>query len=120
MTMTLRDLAREHGACRSVTAEDLLLDRHRRAALDRRHRLGDELAVEHVVDRVLLALGMLLRNRRRNIRTGKQLREIEPFAFQWSTPALVSSRSVRPVISVSERKPMEARISRTCSATKKK
>src|SRR5690606_18549748 len=55
MAVALGDLAGEHGAGGAVAVGDAGLDLDRLAALEGRHGLGDQSAVEYVLDLVVLA-----------------------------------------------------------------
>src|SRR5262249_1060941 len=74
MAVALGDLARQHGTGGAVGVVDGGGDAHRRAALERTLRLGDELAVEDPVDHVRLRLALADVNPRRPFRLGEQAR----------------------------------------------
>ena len=77
VAVALGDLARQHRAGGAVDVADRGGDPHRRAAVERRLRLRDQLAVEDVVDLVILRLALVDRHAVRRDRLGEQLREIE-------------------------------------------
>ncbi len=69
MLEPLGDFARQHRAGGAVDVADLALDLdHRLAGLERRHGLLDQLAVENIVDRMVLALRVQMDRVRRRIR----------------------------------------------------
>ena len=63
MAVTLGDLAGEHGAGGAVGVGDRQAQPHRRAALERGLRLRDQLAVDDVVDLVILLFAIVDRDR---------------------------------------------------------
>ena len=77
VAVALGDLAREHGAGGAVDVADRRADAHRRAAVERRLRLRDQLAVEDVVDLVVLRLAPVDADAVRRDRLGEQLGEVE-------------------------------------------
>ena len=74
MAVTLGDLARQHRAGGAVGVLDRRDDAHRRAAIERGLRLRDQLAVENVVDLVILRFAMIDRDAVRRFRLVEQLR----------------------------------------------
>ena len=89
MAVTLGDFARQHGAGAAVGVADLRDDAHRRAAVERGLRFRDQLAVEDVVDLVILLLAMRDRDAVRRFRLVEQLREIEALGLPVRDHALL-------------------------------
>ena len=77
MAVALGDLARQHGAGGAVGVLDRGDDAYRRAAVERRLRLGDQPAIEDVVDLVILLLAVVDRDAGRRLGLVEQAREIE-------------------------------------------
>ena len=77
MTIALGDLAGEHGAGSAVGVVDHGLQPHRCAAVKRHLRFGDQLAVEDILDLVVLLLAMEDRRILLRHRLGEQLGEVE-------------------------------------------
>ena len=75
MTVALGDFAGQHGAGGAVDISDRQSDAHRRAALKRRLRLRDQLAIDDVVDLMILPLAIEYRDARWRVRLGEQLGE---------------------------------------------
>ena len=103
MAVAPGDLARQHGAGGAVGALDREVEPHRRAAIERRLRRRDQLAVEHLVEPVILRLGVIDRDAFGRVRLVEQAREVEPLAFQCSTTARLSSICICPTISSNRR-----------------
>ena len=59
MAVDLGDLARQHRAGGAVGVVDLFFDLHRRAAVERGLRLVDQAAVEHLLQMMVLGLGVI-------------------------------------------------------------
>ena len=59
MPVDLCDLTRQHRAGGAVGVVDLFLDFHRRAAVERGLRLLDQAAVEHLLQMMVLGLGVI-------------------------------------------------------------
>src|SRR5262249_578062 len=70
VAVALGDLARQHGARRAVDVADRGDDAHRRAAVERGLRLGDQPAVEDGVDLMVLRLAVVDRSARLRPRPG--------------------------------------------------
>ncbi len=81
MAIALRDLAREHRAGGAVGVPNGGDDAHAGAAVERRARLGNEPAVEDVMNLVILRLAMMNAHPVRRLRLEEQLGEIEAFGF---------------------------------------
>ena len=77
MAVALGDLARQHGAGGAVGVADRRSEPHRRAAVERGLRFRDQLAVEDVVDLVVLRLAVEDRDALPAHRLGEQLGEVE-------------------------------------------
>ena len=77
VAVALGDFAGEHGAGGAVGVADRGLQAHRRAAVERGLRLRDQLAVEDVVDLVVLLLAIVDGDALRRLRLGEQPGEIE-------------------------------------------
>ncbi len=98
------------------------LQPHRRAAVERGLRFGDQLAVEDVVDLVILRLAMVRSAASgRRMRLGEQLGEVEALGLPvLDQLALVEHLHLADHLVEACGKPSAAMISRTSSATKKK
>src|SRR5262249_9147962 len=59
VAVDFRNRAREHRARGAVGVADRRLEAHRRAAIDRRTGLGDQLAIEDLLDHVVLRLALV-------------------------------------------------------------
>ncbi len=77
VAVALGDFAGQHGAGGAVGIFDRQCDAHRRAAVERRLRLRDQLAVEDVVDLVILPLAIEDGDLGRHVRLHEQLGEVE-------------------------------------------
>jgi hypothetical protein len=75
-----KDLARQHRAGGAVDIADVGRDLDLLARIERGRGLGDQLAVEHVVDRMRLALGPVGRFLRR-VGLVEHFREVEPLGL---------------------------------------
>src|SRR5437867_740904 len=67
VAIALRDLAREHRACGAVGVADRARDLHLLAALERTLRLRDQLAIENLMDLVVLRLAIVDRDASRRL-----------------------------------------------------
>ncbi len=104
MAVALGHLAGQHAADGAVDIADDGLQPHRRAAIERGLRFGDQLAVENVVDLVILRLALVDRWCLRA--AGGLLNSLEksrPLAFQCSTSWRWSSICICPTISLNVR-----------------
>ena len=104
VAVALGDLAGQHGAGGAVGVPDRQTHSHRRAALERGLRLRDQLAVDDVVDLVILLLAIV--DARRSAGTSGLVNSREkssPRAFQWSTSWRASSICIWPIISAKVR-----------------
>ena len=118
MAVALGDLAGQHGAGGAIDILDRQVQLDRLLVLDRLAAHFDELVVEHLVEAVVLALGVVDGDVVRHLGLVEQLGEVEassPSNGRW--PCSLSSTSVWPIISAKVRKPSAAMYSRTSSAT---
>ena len=81
MPITLGDLARKHGADRAFRVLDGAHDAHRRAAIERGLRLGDQFAVENGMNFVVLGLAVVDRHALRRLGLEEQPGEVQPLGF---------------------------------------
>src|SRR3984957_8328085 len=72
-----RDDAGQHGAGRAVGIADRHVEPHMLAMLDRLLRLGDELAIEHAIETMILRLAAMDADAGRSLRLMEELGEIE-------------------------------------------
>ncbi len=77
MAVTLGDLAGQHGAGGAVDISDWKLELDRLLFLDRGAALRNQRLVEHLVERVVLALGVVDRDLRRHVGLMEDAGEIE-------------------------------------------
>jgi len=103
VAVTLGNFARQHGADGAVGIPDRQRDAYRRAALQRALRLRDQLAVDDVVDLVILSFGIVCRHARRHVGLGEQLGEIKTVRLGMGQHFDASSICIWPIISLKVR-----------------